>query len=319
MSEQIKGEAKVAQDNLPGVKNISSTTNTDPIIITTSAAHSITEGELFTTFDAADPALANGTTFIAGTVTTTTITVLEWPTGATVAGTLVGGAVGNVQSLGFGPSYPIPSDTTDDMDAASVGVPFEAGADRIAWLMWFVQFFQTFKPYGRLRFADPGFIDALDDAAMTVTGGLWSLVSATWTWGSDTIVKLLGEKVLWRPRVTLADVNQTVNVSQGDRFFLANVPGAPRVITLGNTGALDGQTMTFIVAAPVGSVAALYTWQTTTPTVVATYDCSPTDTPNPFCIVEFERVAGVWRLGMNNGQFPDSMGVPVGVIPGVGA
>jgi hypothetical protein len=135
MSTQYAGQPALIEENLPAAKNIASTTNTTPIVLTTSTSHMLLPGDYFTVDGATDPN-ANGTR-MAGTVTATTVVLLEPPGGGNTIGTLNGGAVGTIQALGFGETYPLPDDATDDMDAASVNVALEELGDRTAYLQVF--------------------------------------------------------------------------------------------------------------------------------------------------------------------------------------
>jgi hypothetical protein len=126
----------------PAAVNIFSSTNTDPIVVTTSTNHGLESG---------DPAV------IAGHTTNTSangiwpeVTVLSTSTfSIPVAGVGVGGATGTVQPLDLG-TIDIPEDGVDQMDATSVNVPFEGGFDRdlFEWLYMYFGF-------GRLPVALP--------------------------------------------------------------------------------------------------------------------------------------------------------------------
>lgn len=132
MSTQFGGEPAVIENSLPTAKNISSTTNATPIVITTTAAHGLNVGDYFICNGADDPALI-GVYLMAGSVTSTTVVALLAPSGANTVGTLLGGANGTLLSLTFGTTYAIPSGS-DKPNAASVNVALEALGDRTAFL-----------------------------------------------------------------------------------------------------------------------------------------------------------------------------------------
>lgn len=134
MSTQFSGEPAVIQNSLPAAVNIASSDGNTPVTITTSTPHGLQTGDYFVVEGADDPAL-NYMPLMAGTVTGSTVVALLAPGATNTAGTLVGGANGTVQATGFGTTYALPSDLTDDMDAASVNVALEALGDRTAYLM----------------------------------------------------------------------------------------------------------------------------------------------------------------------------------------
>lgn len=121
-------------------------------------------------------------------------------------------------------------------------------------------------------------------------------------------------------RVPLADANQTVKVTDGQRFELAD-PAAPRTITLSSTTPTpdEGETFEFIIPVISGG-GTQFTFQRADTTVVATV-VGPTVSGQPQAnFVQFEFVSGVWRIGANSGSAYDG-GAPAdyGVIPGPGA
>ncbi len=135
MPYDFAGEPANIENNLPTVKSVSSTTNATPIVITTSTAHGLRPGDYFTITGATDPN-ANGT-FRAGlTASTTQVQLLNRTTGASIAGTLAGGAAGSLQAEGFGTAYQIPVDLTDLRTAASIAIGLEALGDRTAYLFY---------------------------------------------------------------------------------------------------------------------------------------------------------------------------------------
>jgi hypothetical protein len=139
-------------------------------------------------------------------------------------------------------------------------------------------------------------------------------------------VWLAGRKRLIRPRITLADVSQDVNVSQGDRFECSALNAAPRTITLKSTGVVPdvGETLTFIWnPGGAGGGGVQYTFQREGGVIVATFaGAFVADTGAVFA--EFEYTAGGWRLGKHSGtpneytSGPDTW-TSYGVVPGPGA
>lgn len=110
---------------LPSPVGITGSTNTNPIVIHTTTPHGLMDGDGVWIYDHEVNTSANGEFFA---------TVVD-PTHFSIdtAGVGVGVATGAVQSLAYSPSsFAIPSDATDNVDAASVDVPFEALADRSA-------------------------------------------------------------------------------------------------------------------------------------------------------------------------------------------
>lgn len=129
------GEPANIEANLPTPKSVSSTTFATPIVVTTSTTHGLRPGDYITITGATDPN-ANGT-FRAGlTATTTKVQLLDRLSGAGIAGTLAGGAAGSLQSEGFGTTYQIAEDVTDDDKAESIAFATEPLGDRTAYLMY---------------------------------------------------------------------------------------------------------------------------------------------------------------------------------------
>lgn len=120
-------DGKPSTISRPATLAIASSTDTSPIGITTTTPHGLSDGALVEVYGHTANVTANG----------------RWPivkTGAssfTLTGsthTTTGGATGHVVGLGTDPAGSLPSDTTDDMNAASVNVMLELLADRTAWL-----------------------------------------------------------------------------------------------------------------------------------------------------------------------------------------
>lgn len=129
MATQENGQLVNILSNLPAAVNISSSTNTTPVVITTSTPHGMTNGDYVTIQDHHTNLNCNGTLMQATVLSATTFSL---PTFVTPIA--AGGATGTVQSLALGPTFAIPADGVDNLDAASVNVPMEALADRTAFL-----------------------------------------------------------------------------------------------------------------------------------------------------------------------------------------
>src|ERR1700690_4358457 len=104
---------------------ISSSTNANPIVVQTSAAHNLSNGDYVDIQNHQTNTAANGI----NAVTVVDGTHFSIP----VAGVGVGGATGTAQPLSVGATMQIPVDG-DSRSAASVVVPMSVLADRTAFL-----------------------------------------------------------------------------------------------------------------------------------------------------------------------------------------
>ena len=134
MAQQTTGRAALVANNLPSGKTVSAATNATPIVVTTTTSHGLQTNEIFTISGVLGNTAANGT-FVAGTVTPTTVALLAYPGGTSVAGSGAYLSGGTLQSLGFGVTVPVPVDLTDSLRAGTPNIPFEACLDRLAYLM----------------------------------------------------------------------------------------------------------------------------------------------------------------------------------------
>lgn len=133
MTTPYEGQPATVQNNLPAAINIVSTSNTTPIVVTVAAVPAYWQtGDVCYVSGATDTS-ANGV-WLTGTLTGTTIQLLTFPGGANSTPGGGGGAVGTITNLGFGATLPIPTDS-DKPSGALWGVPYQALADRTAWLM----------------------------------------------------------------------------------------------------------------------------------------------------------------------------------------
>lgn len=117
----------------PAAVSILSSTNTSPIVVRTSAPHGLVTGDVVWIYDHQVNIEANGESAV-DVVDSDHFSIA----GTTGAG--AGGATGTVQILTFNPAGTVlPSDATDDMDAASVNVALEHLLDRTALLEVFLK------------------------------------------------------------------------------------------------------------------------------------------------------------------------------------
>jgi hypothetical protein len=106
--------------------SISSSTNTNPIQITTSAPHGLVTGDGVHVAQHATNTNADGQ----WTATVINNSIFSIP----VAGNGVGGATGTVQPLTWGTTYNLMADGTDNLDASHLNIPGAALGDRTALL-----------------------------------------------------------------------------------------------------------------------------------------------------------------------------------------
>jgi hypothetical protein len=171
MSTQIGGIAANISGHLPAAVNIASTTDASPIAVTTSTPHGLLIGDTVDITKHAVNVAANGV----WAVTVTGGSSFTIPTAGSGAG--AGSATGIVQSLALGPTFPIPADGVDNEDAASVGVPFEAGADRTAFLA-------TAIGLNKVAYVlEDGVTDdtGAGYATFTLTDATWKQAAVPWT------------------------------------------------------------------------------------------------------------------------------------------
>ena len=116
---------------------ITSTTFATPIVVTTTAAHGLSTGDCVEVAGAADIA-ANGTkqVIVTGTHTFTM-------NGS--VGTMAGGAYGNVYPISVDPSFTLPVDGIDPVDASTSNAVSEGAVNTIPWL---------YQRTGRYRLVD---------------------------------------------------------------------------------------------------------------------------------------------------------------------
>lgn len=172
MSTQYNGNAENTLSNLPASVNIASSTNANPIVITTSAVHGLTTNDFVSVNGHQVNTSANGT-WQATVLTTHTYSIPS-------AGVGVGGATGTSQSLAAGPTYAIPSDG-DAITAASVGVALEAIGDRTAFHEAGMSVLKFVGPTGVLLSTDimSGW-DSFTPAALV--DGTWNALTGGTVW-----------------------------------------------------------------------------------------------------------------------------------------
>lgn len=125
MSTPYNGAAASVVGSLPTSKNIASSTNANPIAVTTSAAHGMTTGDKADIKNHQTNTSANGV----WSVTVTGANTFTIP----VAGVGVGGATGVAVPISLGATYPMPTDGDND-NGASIQPSLEALGDRSAFL-----------------------------------------------------------------------------------------------------------------------------------------------------------------------------------------
>lgn len=230
------GEPAISQVSLPTAKNIASTTNATPIVVTTSGAHGIQVGS-YVRVAGSDATAANGD-WIAGAGTTTTTVVLTIiPGGGNAVGTGAGSAQGTILDLGFGVQATLPDDLTDDMTAASVNVPFEEVLDRTAYLLYESKTTAEKIPVNTFRIAYSQYIATGDPAveSITATTGIGTIssvfsVSVPGVSVGDTI---LVDVAFSASTMNNDDVTATVYASNGS--MSVPIPGCAVVYLAGNT------------------------------------------------------------------------------------
>ena len=214
MAEQINGQPSLITPNLPDAISIISSTNATPIVITSDGAHLLTTGDSVIITDHLVNIAANGIWTVV-VISPTTFSL----TGS--AGVGVGGATGQLQGMGYGSTYAIPDDG-DGIDAASVGVGFEALADRTAFAI------------EQIRWR--GLVDVFD-VAQDTTGNIETASSTSFADATNvtaTITKCLVNDVL-RVRLTAimgitttgADYNSAIRLVAVD-----DLNGVPQTATI---------------------------------------------------------------------------------------
>jgi hypothetical protein len=257
MGTQENGIANNIAANLPAALNISSSTNTSPIVITTSANHGLTTGDSVDVFSHQTNTAANG-------IWDCTVTALNKLSLNGSVGNGVGVATGQVQSLALGPTFLIPADGVDNLAAASVNVPFNALADRTAFLArnlgnWKVVAFQELT---RVVDSSANCFSSWDSFTPPVNSGTASyvdLASATiWTFVNQVVSTPAGTGLF---DIVTIDVDVSFNFSNGSgpdlpiniSLWVSNVaPGAADSFSLvtGRAAKVFGSSPSF----PYGSM-----------------------------------------------------------------
>lgn len=130
MASQYNGVADNAAR--PASVGIASTTNATPIVVTTSFAHGLTEGDQILVSGQLNNTAANGIWY-AHVTGSTTVALLVPVSHANSVGNGSSTAAGIVQNLSLTPTFAEPSDG-DAASAASVNVALSALGDRTQWL-----------------------------------------------------------------------------------------------------------------------------------------------------------------------------------------
>lgn len=163
MPDNYGGVLQTLLAEIPAAVNISSSTNTSPISVTTAAPHGCETGDTFVVHDHEVNTAANGAWQVVKTSANTLLLV-----GSTGNG--VGGATGLGRCAGFGVRYQIPSDL-DRPNAASVNVGFEALGDRGALLFYLLQYAQTVHGGGTTTYNDAATLRMKDGSTLKLDAG----------------------------------------------------------------------------------------------------------------------------------------------------
>lgn len=253
VNQYYTGQAARVAGNLPTSKTLSAATNATPIVVTTTTNHGLQTNEIITITGVTGNTAANGT-FIVGSITPTTATLLVYPTGANTTGSgAYTGGPGTLQSLGFGTPFPRPRDGVDGERAATVGVPIEALGDFTAYLMMIAGPNGTVfvrragdTMTGDLHFAQ-GTVLAADGSGADIAG-TWTVVNdmhfaqtraliGDGTGGKQTGIwhyptGVAGFDLRDAPSY-LSDADHTLDTNSGaQQFVMLTSPGANRIITL---------------------------------------------------------------------------------------
>jgi hypothetical protein len=204
---------------------IASSTNATPIVVTTSTPHGLGTGQSVIITDHLVNTAANGIWIVVVTgASTFSIYTLA---GVAVAGVGVGGASGNVQSLGL-PGITLPEDLVTDRDVASVNVPFEALADMTAWL--------AYRVLANMRILRGGSSVLATGSTMTAQAGAVVTVNGNLVLDTDGVFNPLfrqdaGTFSLLPPQF-IGDAAATVLIADGHTVILNTAPLTARVLTL---------------------------------------------------------------------------------------
>lgn len=162
MSTNYNGDGTIPQATAPATIAISSSTNTNPIVVTTATNHGYATG---------DTVLIEGHKVNTSADGLRVVTVLASNTfSIPVAGVGVGGATGTVTDYAVNPLIAVPSGG-DTRNASSVSSPMEALANTTPYL------FERTGAYRLHNIARLAFSDAMDAATWSTT----SVASTVWT------------------------------------------------------------------------------------------------------------------------------------------
>lgn len=309
MTNPAIGFPAVVINNLPGPLNIQSTTIGPPAVITTTTPHNILPGEYFIVAGATDPNL-NGIVFMAGTVTSTNIAVLDQPGGTPVTGSLAGGAAGTVQSLGFGTTVPLLSDG-DAPTALLWNVIYQALLNYTAYLLYAKANLNGGNTWTGNQVFGGG---VTFNNTVHMSGGLVTVTAPITMSGITTISgrRVRGARTVL-PEILVGPYTQTISVTGGNRFEVVNAPANVQVIKLSDTSPTPqaNETIEILVPGPM-STGKFYEIRRADGTLIAEYYGNTAGDAGAWA--EFEFVGGVWRLGANGGG-----GSAGGVLAGPGA
>jgi hypothetical protein len=237
MSTDYGGIVSDIESNLPAEINISSSTNTSPIVVTLSSSHTIRTNDKVLIRNHSTNTNANGYHVVGATASTTLELV-----GTTGNG--VGGATGTCLSLAVGPTLPIPDDG-DDFTGAAFGVPYEALADRTAFLWYRLGWAHTIYEGGFIAIRSGADIDMQGGSLLHMEATAELLVDSTakihfnnggLLEGDCTLTAIVTKSgvsaYVVERRHTLPDSDQTLSGTDYDTYSIPSSVGSGRVYKL---------------------------------------------------------------------------------------
>lgn len=248
MSTPFYGKAYIVENAPmpPAAVNIDDSTNTTPIVITTSSAHGLQTGVVVIINGHLVNTAANGA-WRAHVLTSTTFRLINFD-GTDSVGNGDGGATGTSQSLML-PGFAIGEDSVDDINASLLNVPNEALGNMVAWLTYRLFAYQTILAGGNLQI--------LANAGFGISEGAEAFVSdsLTLTGSTTTPARLVySTRSRLNCEVTrLSDADHTVNASTDGPVIVLAKPTAVRTITIeqaSDTVKANGDTLEFWLPIP---------------------------------------------------------------------
>ena len=245
--------------------NIASSTTGANTVITTGSAHGLQTGQAAIINGHLVNTDANGV-WIVTVLTSTTFRISAFADspGVYVTGNGNGVATGTVQSLAL-PGISIPEDAVDDIDAASVNVPFEGLHDMVQWLAYKILADMGILAGGTLTTAAGSTATLAGTVAMTGTtflNGTTTINGATEATDDFEIsgTTYLSNLVRYSAPDRLTDADHTISTASGYTVILeTTTANTTRTITLNQTSApvpLEGERLMICGSAQMGAPAA---------------------------------------------------------------